>query len=101
MATEPLKLTTVTAVLALVTSTELLGWAVRHLGGSPLFWLGGLRLVQIGALVWIVVRLEKRFNTKFSLLLIQGLVARNRYAVTDFRNGCRVVELAVGVDEKA
>jgi uncharacterized protein len=60
MATEPLKLTTVTAVLALVTSTELLGWlAVRHLGGSPLFWLGGLRLVQIGALVWIVVKLEK------------------------------------------
>ena len=59
MATEPLKLTTVAAVLALVTSTELLGWAVRHLGGSPLFWLGGLRLVQIGALVWIVVRLEK------------------------------------------
>jgi membrane protease YdiL (CAAX protease family) len=60
MATEPLKLTTVTAVLALVTVTELLGWlAVRHLGGSPLFWLGGLRLVQIGALVWIVVKLEK------------------------------------------
>ena len=60
MATKSLKLTTVTAVLALVTSTELLGWlAVRHLGGSPLFWLGGLRLVQIGALVWIVVKLEK------------------------------------------
>jgi len=59
MATESLKLTTAAAVLALVTSTELLGWAVRHLGGSPLFWLGGLRLVQIGALVWIVVRLEK------------------------------------------
>ena len=60
MATKSLKLTTVTAVLALVTSTELLGWlAVRHMGGSPLIWLGGLRLFQIGALVWIVVRLEQ------------------------------------------
>ena len=60
MASEPLKLTTVTAVLALVTVTELLGGlAVRYLGGSPLFWLGGLRLAQIGALVWIVVKLEK------------------------------------------
>lgn len=60
MATEPLKLTTVAAVLALVTATELLGWlAIRHLAGSPLFWLGGLRLFQIGALVWIVAKQEK------------------------------------------
>jgi uncharacterized protein len=60
MATEPLKLATAAAVLALVTATEMLGWLViRHLSGSPLFWLGGLRLVQIGALVWIVTSLEK------------------------------------------
>jgi membrane protease YdiL (CAAX protease family) len=60
METEPLKLNTVAAVLALVTATELLGWlTIGHLAGSPLFWLGGLRLIQIGALVWIIVRLEK------------------------------------------
>lgn len=60
MATESLKLTTVAAVLALVTATELLGWlAIRHLAGSHLFWLGGLRLAQIGAMVWIVARQEK------------------------------------------
>lgn len=60
MATKSLKLTTVAAVLALVTATELLGWRViRHLAGSYLFWLGGLRLAQIGAMVWIVARQEK------------------------------------------
>jgi membrane protease YdiL (CAAX protease family) len=60
MASKPLKLTTVTTALALVTATELLGWLViRQLPGSPLLWLGGLRLFQIGALAWIVVRLEK------------------------------------------
>lgn len=60
MATNPLKLTTVATALALVTATELLGWLViRQLAGSPLLWLGGLRLFQIGALAWIVVRLEK------------------------------------------
>jgi uncharacterized protein len=59
MATEPIKLTTVAAVLAIVTVAELLGWlAIGHLGGSPLFWLGGLRLVQIGAMVWIVATQE-------------------------------------------
>jgi membrane protease YdiL (CAAX protease family) len=58
--TEPLKLTTTAAVLALVTATEFLGWmTIGHLAGPPLFWLGGLRLVQIGALVWIVARMEK------------------------------------------
>lgn len=59
VAAESIKLSTVTAVLALVTVTELLGWqAIRHLAGSPLFWLGGLRLVQIGAMVWIVSKKE-------------------------------------------
>lgn len=60
LATESIKLTTAAAVLALVTATELLGGlAIRHLAGSPLFWLGGLRLIQIGALVWIVAKQEK------------------------------------------
>jgi uncharacterized protein len=59
MATEPIKLTTVAAVLAMVTATELLGWlAIGRLAGSPLFWLGMLRLVQIGAMVWIVAKQE-------------------------------------------
>ena len=60
MAADPLKLTTAAAVLGLVTATELLGWlAIRKVAGSPLIWLGGLRLIQIGAVVWIVARLEK------------------------------------------
>ena len=59
MATGTIKLTTVTSVLALVVSTELLGWlAIGHLAGSRLIWLGVLRLIQIGAMVWIVGRQE-------------------------------------------
>jgi membrane protease YdiL (CAAX protease family) len=60
MASEPLKLTTVVSVLALVTATELVGWvAIRRLAGSPLCWLGALRTVQIASLVWIVAKQEK------------------------------------------
>jgi uncharacterized protein len=60
MASDTIKLTTVTSVLALVVSTELLGWlAIGHLAGSRFFWLGVLRLIQIGAMVWIVDRREK------------------------------------------
>jgi uncharacterized protein len=59
MATDAIKLTTVTLVLALVVATELLGEvAIRHLAGTPMFWLGVLRLIQIGAVVWIVERQE-------------------------------------------
>jgi CAAX protease family protein len=59
MATDAIKLTTVALVLALVVATELLGeMAIRHLAGTPLFWLGVLRLIQIGAMVWIVDRQE-------------------------------------------
>jgi membrane protease YdiL (CAAX protease family) len=59
MATDAIKLTTVALVLALIVATEFLGEvAIKNLAGSPLFWLGVLRLIQIGAMVWIVDRQE-------------------------------------------
>jgi uncharacterized protein len=59
MATGTIKVATMASVVLLVTATEILGrLIIGELAGSPLIWLGGLRLVQIGALLWIVVKLE-------------------------------------------
>ncbi len=59
MATNKIKLSTVALTLVVVTATELLGaLIIGRLAGSPLFWLAMLRLVQTGAIVWIVAKQE-------------------------------------------
>jgi membrane protease YdiL (CAAX protease family) len=59
MAADTIKLTTTASVLAFIVATEFLGaGAIRYLAGSPLMCLGVLRLIQIGAMVWIVDRQE-------------------------------------------
>ena len=59
MATNTIKLNTVVLTLIAVTITEFLGGLIiGRLALSPLFWLGVLRLIQTGTIVWIVAAQE-------------------------------------------
>lgn len=59
MATNNIKLNCVVLTLAVVTATEFLGGLLaRRLAIAPLYWLGVVRLIQTGAMVWIVAKAE-------------------------------------------
>jgi membrane protease YdiL (CAAX protease family) len=59
MATNTIKLNTVVLTLIAVTATEFLGGLIiGRLALSPIFWLGVLRLIQTGAIVFIVIKQE-------------------------------------------
>jgi membrane protease YdiL (CAAX protease family) len=59
MATNPIKLSTVALALVVITATELtVGMVINRLPMSPLLCLGLFRLIQAGAIIWIVIKTQ-------------------------------------------
>jgi membrane protease YdiL (CAAX protease family) len=60
MVSTSIKIKTLAASLVLVVATESLGWWILvRTNGSPLAVVGLMRVIQIAALMWIVVKWEK------------------------------------------
>jgi membrane protease YdiL (CAAX protease family) len=63
MATNTIKLSTAALTLTAVTATEYIGnLIIGRLALSPLLWLGALRLIQTGTIVWIVTVQESELD---------------------------------------